>query len=219
MATPAYAMVDVAHQSRVATWVLTTADHTGATLELPDAADRTIQFSGTWGTATAKIEGSIETDEVESFDSVVEADLLDLWPGDPMEVLVAKPTSIDQPQPDAGIGGINPLASDPPPANLSSELQRLNALSVAERKRYLEGLGFSESAAQRLAEVQEQARLTSIFRIGHVNLKYSTEDGIEIDADFHNYIYVREDPEAEQKPRQQPATLSGAASAASQVSQ
>ena len=166
-----------------------------------------------------EIEGSIETDEIESFDSVVEADLLDLWPGDPMEVLVAKPTSIDQPQPDAGIGGLNPFASDPPPANLSSELQRLNALSVAERARYLQGLGFSDAAAQRLAEVQEQARLTSIFRIGHVNLKYSTEDGIEIDADFHNYIYVREDPEAEQQPRQQPSTLSGAASAASKVSQ
>lgn len=44
--------------THVASWALTTADHTGDTLELPGAADRSIQFSGTWGGATAKIEGS-----------------------------------------------------------------------------------------------------------------------------------------------------------------
>ena len=165
-----------------------------------------------------EIEGSLETDEVSSFDSLVEADLLDLWPGDPMEILVAKPNKLEQSNADSGIASINPFAHEPPVNSISNELQRLTALSVAQRKEYLKGLGFSDSAAQRLAEVQEQARLTSVFRIGHVNLKYTTSDGIEIDADFHNYIYVREDPEAENKPRQSPTTLSGAAAAASQVS-
>ena len=78
--------------------------------------------------------------------------------------------------------------------------------------------GLTPQEAERLAEIQEQARLTSIFRIGHVNIKFTADDGIEIDSDFHNYIYVREDPAAEQKPRQSPTTLSGAAAAASQVS-
>lgn len=165
-----------------------------------------------------EIEGSISTDEVDSFGSLVEADLLDLQPGDPMEILVAKPNKLEQSNSDTGIASINPFAHEPAASSISSELQRLSALSIAERKEYLKGLGFSDAAAQRLAEIQEQARLTSIFRIGHVNLKFTSEDGIEIDADFHNYIYVREDPEAEKKPRQSPTTLSGAAGAASQVS-
>lgn len=60
MATPAHTTVDVGHCSRVTTWTITTADHTGAGYQLPDAADRTVQFTGTWGAATVKIEGSID---------------------------------------------------------------------------------------------------------------------------------------------------------------
>lgn len=165
-----------------------------------------------------EVEGSFSTDDVDSFESLVEADLLDLQPGDPVEVLVAKPTKLEQSNSDTGIASINPFASDPPVNSLSNELQRLNALSIAERSAYLEGLGFSSKAARRLAEAQEQARLTSIFRIGHVNLKFDREDGIEVEADFHNYIYVREDPPAEQSPRLAPTTLSGAAAAASAAS-
>ncbi len=165
-----------------------------------------------------EIEGSISTDEVDSFESLVEADLLDLQPGDPMEILVAKPNRLEQSGSDSGIASINPFANDPPVKSISNELQRLSSYSIAQRKQYLKGLGFSDAAAERLAEIQEQARLTSIFRIGHVNLKFTVDDGIEIDSDFHNYIYVREDPEAEQKPRQSPNTLSGAAAAASRVS-
>ena len=40
------------------TWTLTTADHTGTAVKLPEWADRTIQFGGTWGGATAIVEGS-----------------------------------------------------------------------------------------------------------------------------------------------------------------
>ena len=42
------------------TWNLTSADPTGDAIELPMASDRTIQFTGTWGTATAGIEGSLD---------------------------------------------------------------------------------------------------------------------------------------------------------------
>lgn len=40
------------------TWALTTADHTGAGIKIPQWADRTGQFTGTWGGATAAWEGS-----------------------------------------------------------------------------------------------------------------------------------------------------------------
>lgn len=40
------------------TWVLLTADPTGDAVELPGAADRSIQFAGTWGGATAALQGS-----------------------------------------------------------------------------------------------------------------------------------------------------------------
>lgn len=39
-------------------WALTTADHTGDSGSNPGASDRTIQFAGTWGGATAVLEGS-----------------------------------------------------------------------------------------------------------------------------------------------------------------
>jgi hypothetical protein len=62
-----------------------------------------------------EIEGSFSTDDLDSFDSVVEGDLLDLQSGDPIDILVAKPNKLEQSATDdAGIGGINPFASDPP---------------------------------------------------------------------------------------------------------
>ena len=41
-------------------WALTSADPVGAWSEHPGAADRSVQFSGTWGGATAVLEGSID---------------------------------------------------------------------------------------------------------------------------------------------------------------
>jgi hypothetical protein len=40
------------------TWALTSANATGVGVQIPGAADRSIQFSGTWGSATAALEGS-----------------------------------------------------------------------------------------------------------------------------------------------------------------
>lgn len=42
----------------VITWALTTADPTGTGVQYTDFSDRSIQFSGTWGGATAVLEGS-----------------------------------------------------------------------------------------------------------------------------------------------------------------
>lgn len=41
-----------------AVWTLTSADNTGTPIKLPEWADRSIQFGGTWGGATAIVEGS-----------------------------------------------------------------------------------------------------------------------------------------------------------------
>jgi len=42
----------------MAVWALTTADHTGDALSWCDWADRSVTFTGTWGGATAALEGS-----------------------------------------------------------------------------------------------------------------------------------------------------------------
>ena len=65
MATLTKVSPDPSYQCKLATWTLLTADETGDALELPDAADRTIQFNGTsgsgnWGGAVAKVYGSID---------------------------------------------------------------------------------------------------------------------------------------------------------------
>ncbi len=44
------------------TWTLTTADGTGDAISIPGAADRTVQFLGTFGSATVLMEGSLVDD-------------------------------------------------------------------------------------------------------------------------------------------------------------
>lgn len=44
----------------LATWVLTTADHTGDAVVRPGASDRAVQVKGTFGSATVAIEGSLD---------------------------------------------------------------------------------------------------------------------------------------------------------------
>lgn len=61
MATPSPTITDISGNGQVfkAVWVLTTADHTGVALggKYSEFADRTVCFFGTWGTATAALEG------------------------------------------------------------------------------------------------------------------------------------------------------------------
>jgi hypothetical protein len=44
----------------IITWVLTSANSDGAAVQYPDYADRTVQFTGTFGTATVQLEGSLD---------------------------------------------------------------------------------------------------------------------------------------------------------------
>ena len=58
MAVPDFTLTaNLPGKSVMHTWVLTTADHTGAGMEHPGGSDRTITASGTWGGATAAIQG------------------------------------------------------------------------------------------------------------------------------------------------------------------
>jgi len=123
-----------------------------------------------------EIQGNFSTDEIESWDSKLEGDLLDLYPGQPVTVLVEQ-----QPQQrDNGQG--------------ASTYQELASLSVAGRQKYLEGLRISPESARRLAVAQEQVYMTSTFRAGFVTIRWSAEEGVSIECDFYNFVVVREDP-------------------------
>lgn len=50
----------------IATWVLTTADHTGVAISYHDYADRTVQVFGTFGGATITWEGSLNNTNFEA---------------------------------------------------------------------------------------------------------------------------------------------------------
>src|ERR1043165_4278227 len=56
--TVSFTRSEVPGSCQLHTWALTSANATGETAEIPGAADRSIQFSGTWGGATAALEGS-----------------------------------------------------------------------------------------------------------------------------------------------------------------
>ncbi|CAB4155010.1 hypothetical protein UFOVP650_63 [uncultured Caudovirales phage] len=158
--------------------------------------------------ARQEIEGAVETDEIESFDSREAGDLLHLLPGDPVTIEVAPP--IEQAPVESGavigqqsVGGESGMRT-------TSSLQELQAQSVARRQAYLEELGMSPSTARRLALAQEQVVITSTFRANSVNIEFSAEDGVSMDFDFCNFIVVRESPnERDQQPKA--TTLSGAA--------
>lgn len=60
MAVPNPTITDVSGNGNVKlfSWALTTANHTGAAFSWTEWADRTATFTGTWGGATAVLEGS-----------------------------------------------------------------------------------------------------------------------------------------------------------------
>lgn len=136
-----------------------------------------------------ELHGSFETDDLESFDTTEEADLLDLQPGNPIEILVARPES--------------QRASDAPSTSSDNEttLQKLNGMSSGARAAYLRSLGFAEKVAQRLAAAQERVRLLPLFRTKNANIAFSVDEGVRISVDFENYVVVREDTDTRRIPK------------------
>jgi hypothetical protein len=125
-----------------------------------------------------EIQGTFATDEVTSFESKLDSDLLDLQPGQAVAVLVEQ---------QAQLTGGEGVAS----------YQQLQTLSVAARQKYLEGLGISAENARRLALAQESTHMTSTFRAGFVTIRWSADEGVSVESDFYNFIVVREDPNGE----------------------
>lgn len=134
-----------------------------------------------------EIEGEFETDDLETFDSKEEGDLLRLLPGEALQILVASPI-------ETGGATAAPIASKPNQTN--SNLQELTAQSVAARSQYLVGLGLSRDTAERLAAAQEKIRLVSTFRVGQMRLKWDVEDGISVSGSFFNFVVIRDAPDA-----------------------
>lgn len=127
-----------------------------------------------------EIQGTFETNDVQSWDSEIEADLLDLQSGDVVQILVEVP---DQNKEDL--------------ANTS--YQEIAAMSIAQRKAHLISWGISPDSAQKLAESQEMAASATTFRTNYVNIRWDAEEGVSIEGDFSNFIVIREDPDSEDK--------------------
>lgn len=58
MAVPTTTDINGDRSVMLFTWTLTTADHTGDPVAWADWADRSVQMTGTWGGATAVLEGA-----------------------------------------------------------------------------------------------------------------------------------------------------------------
>lgn len=149
-----------------------------------------------------EIEGTFETDDIDSFESEEEGDLLRLLPGEAVTLLVASPVETG-----------DTLAAElaPQAVRASSNLQELHDQSVARRASYLESLGIEKATAERLAEAQEKIRLVSTFRVQNVQIDWSAEDGVGIGVRFSNFIVVREAPRDVTPKRKAPTSLSSAA--------
>jgi hypothetical protein len=130
-----------------------------------------------------EIEGSFKTSDLTSFQGD-ELDLLNLTTGDAVELLIAPLNAASNGD---SLGG----SPDGSPSNL----QELHSMSVARRQQFLQRVGWSPGAAARMAEVQEQTALNTIFRVSEVSLDFSADEGVAIEGSFVNFLVAREAPE------------------------
>ncbi len=124
-----------------------------------------------------EIEGSFRTMDVTSVDGE-EGDLLNLYPADAVEVLIASDDSV--PNGEKGTA--------------KSNLQELQAQSIARRNDYLRGLGYSTELSKKMATAQQTvADQQTTFRVAEVSVIWNIEDGFEIEVGINNFLVVRED--------------------------
>lgn len=122
-----------------------------------------------------EMQGNFETNDLTSWDSPVDFDLLRLSAGDAVAIWYA-PTEPNRPQ-------------DTP-----STIGVLAAQQVEARAAYLRSLGWPDESAQRFAEIQQSPALTPVFYVQNVRIEYDHDEGIKVAADFINYVV----PEREQ---------------------
>ena len=132
-----------------------------------------------------EIEGSFSTDDITAFDSEDEGDLLNLMPGDAVEVLIAplNAASSGDSTNTAGAGSVNTL-------------QEIASFTISRRTEFLRGLGYPEKVARRLAVAQEATNQVTTFRMQDLSIDWSQEDGVSIEGDFINFVVIREVPSA-----------------------
>jgi len=124
-----------------------------------------------------EIEGTLATLDAWSYDRTPDlADLLDLDPGDSVEVLVAAASG-----------------EESEAEGTTTSLARLTAMERARRASYLEALGWPRAVAQRFAALQDATGFQTVFRVQDVRLDFDAQLGLKIEAGFVNYIEVRED--------------------------
>ena len=129
-----------------------------------------------------EISGSFSTDDVTSFDGD-EGNLLDLWPGDAVEMLVAPLNATSsQDSTNSSSGGV------------PSSLQQLKSQTQAKRRADLIRKGFGEDNATKLAASEESASIVTVFRVASSSIDWSGDQGIKISGDFQNFLVVREAP-------------------------
>lgn len=138
-----------------------------------------------------EIEGSFETDDLESFKEseadgrlFPEEDLLDMYPGDTVTVLYAPPDTTAQ--------GDSYQVTEKDNKRATSSAQELAAMSFARRADYLRGLGMAASTAERIAAVTEGLPFANSFRVGTVTISFDVDDGLSVACSFYNFIATRE---------------------------
>lgn len=126
-----------------------------------------------------EVEGSFETNDVSSWDIQNDrvrpeelADLLQLAPGDALELLVA--------------------ASNPRrPEEMATTQTDWIAMERSARSDYLVTMGMNRTLANRIASLQDVVS-TMLFRTQEVTIKFSNETGIGITVSFANFLEARE---------------------------
>jgi hypothetical protein len=124
-----------------------------------------------------EIEGSFSTDDVDSFESEIAADLLALRTGDAVELLVASASDLRE---------------------STASATELEGLSLEARARYLQSVGWSEGVARRFAQLQEAVSFQTTFRVQSAQFSFDQDDGISITVDFINFLTVRENRQPEE---------------------
>jgi len=129
-----------------------------------------------------EISGSFTTEEVTSFHGD-EGNLLDLWPGDAVEMLVA-PLNATSSQD----------STNTSPGGVPSSLQQLKSQTQAKRRADLIRKGFGEDNAAKLAASEESASIVTVFRMAAASIDWSNDQGIKVSGDFQNFLVAREAP-------------------------
>ena len=120
-----------------------------------------------------EIEGSLSTSDIHSYDREPDdADLLQAFHGEPIEVLVVAEAGTAAPE--------------------GSTLAQLQALGREARAEYLRNLGWPDAVATKFAQLQDATAFQTVFQTQDVRIDFDQNDGIKIAVNFINYITVRE---------------------------